>query len=140
MLFMNRLVNMVFPFRWIPSILLLFLIDLATLLSFQKTSVAQVIALQDKVLHVLAFFVLFCLGHISLHFDIQPRFRPRLVLLFNVGIWLAYGLFIEMVQKHLSYRSASLGDLIADAIGICAGAIFVTVFKIYPTGSNHGQV
>ncbi len=139
MRFVLPLVNLVFPYRWIPSILLLFLLDLATWMSFHKSSAPQVIVLQDKVLHVLAFFVLFCLGHISFHFDFRPRFHRLALLLLNSGIWLAYGVFIEMVQKHLSYRTASFGDLIADVIGIAAGAIFVTVLKLYPAGSTHGQ-
>lgn len=66
----------------------------------------------DKLNHAAAFYVLALLLDFSL-----PRTR------FDVtkGLaLLAYGVAIEAVQYFIPYRDASLGDLFADAIGVCA--------------------
>ena len=65
--------------------------------------------MNDKVNHVLAFFVLALL--IDLSFPAWT-FRTKVVML------IGYGLSIEIVQSYLPYRSCSLFDLGADAIGL----------------------
>ena len=66
--------------------------------------------LNDKVSHVLAFFVLSLLVDGS-----WPSLRFGALKM--VGL-LGYGLFIEMVQHFVPRRSASFLDLVADGVGI----------------------
>ncbi|MCL1131101.1 VanZ family protein [Shewanella sairae] len=62
----------------------------------------------DKFGHVGSFFVLSYLTYLA--------FKPKWYIL---AIILAfYAVFIEIVQSQLSYRSASIGDFIADMLGI----------------------
>lgn len=88
----------------------------------------------DKVLHAVGFFGLFVLGHVALNFDFLPRahHRRKLLVLLNWIPWTAYGVFIEIVQGLLAYRSASLGDLAADGLGMLLGTVFVLAGKLYP--------
>ena len=65
--------------------------------------------MNDKVNHVLAFFVLALL--IDLSFPAWT-FRTKALVL------ISYGLSIEIVQSYLPYRSCSLFDLGADAVGL----------------------
>lgn len=119
--------------RYVASIVLLFLLDMVTYLAFSKSGGPQLVSHQDKYLHTAAFFVLFLVGHISLHFDVLPHLRARLVpMLCHCLLWFAYGAFIELVQKYLSYRSSSLADLVADAAGILIGAVFVSIIDLFP--------
>lgn len=48
------------------------------------------------------------------------QYRPRAYWRIAVGL-LAFGLLIELVQRMLSYRTAEVFDLGADAIGIGVG-------------------
>jgi len=64
----------------------------------------------DKVLHASAFFVLsFLLNRSSS--DISKRIRNMLSLL-------AFGILIEILQSFTGYREVSIGDVLADLIGI----------------------
>ena len=64
----------------------------------------------DKVLHAGAFFVLsFLLNRASS--SISKRVRNMLSLL-------AFGILIEILQSFTGYREVSLGDVVADLIGI----------------------
>jgi VanZ family protein len=69
----------------------------------------------DKVKHVLAFYVLAFLADYS-----APNVsfnRNKVVMI------LGYGLLIEVIQYFLPYREFSLFDLAADGIGIAAYAL-----------------
>ncbi|CAA6806632.1 MAG: Unknown protein [uncultured Sulfurovum sp.] len=64
----------------------------------------------DKVLHVLAFFVLsFLLNRSSS--SIAKRIR-------NIFSLLAFGILIEILQSFTGYREVSLADVLADLLGI----------------------
>ena len=64
----------------------------------------------DKVLHALAFFVLsFLLNRSSS--SISKRIR-------NMFSLLAFGILIEILQSFTGYRTVSIGDVLADLIGI----------------------
>lgn len=65
----------------------------------------------DKVNHIVAFLVLFFLLDKSYNFKILMR----------CCILIGYGLFIEIVQSFLPYRTFSLLDLCADGIGLILG-------------------
>ncbi len=67
-------------------------------------------SISDKLQHLAAFFFLaFLLDFAYPH--MPYRWRKALILL-------GYGLFIEVVQYFLPYRSASLLDWIADGLGL----------------------
>ena len=68
--------------------------------------------LNDKVNHVLAFYVLAFLADYS-----APKVRFNLSKGLTI---LGYGLLIEVVQYFLPYREFSLFDLAADGVGIAA--------------------
>lgn len=64
----------------------------------------------DKFLHALAFFVLaFLLNRSSS--NITKRIR-------NIFSLLAFGILIEILQSFTGYREVSVGDVLADLIGI----------------------
>nr|WP_283104194.1 VanZ family protein [Shewanella gelidimarina] len=72
----------------------------------------------DKLGHLGSFFVLSCLTYFA--------FKPRWYLL--AVVLAVYAVFIEMVQSQLSYRSASVADVIADMMGI---ALFYVTLWLY---------
>jgi len=124
----------VFASRWLTTVILIVIFDVITFLAFAKTGGSSGFAHQDKVLHALAFAVLTVLGHLCLHFDVFRK-RRRLswfLLFFNAVIWSGYGLAIELGQKMLQYRQASMGDFIADVVGIAFGTFLILVLRLYP--------
>lgn len=90
------------------TLLVLTLAAISFLATTSETSAAE--ALNDKVSHVLAFFVLAVLIDGS-----WPSSRFGAMKFLSL---LGYGLFIEMMQHFLPRRSASFMDLAADVIGI----------------------
>jgi len=63
----------------------------------------------DKLLHAAGFFVMMGLAHFA-----YPYSRRGFVI---IGLAL-FGVFIELVQAYLPYRSFSLADWVADLVGI----------------------
>ena len=88
----------------------------------------------DKVNHVLAFFVLGLLADFS--------FPERGFGASKILALLGYGLLIEVVQYFLPYRSFSLYDLAADAVGLALYGCAVPAIKKLPwlRGRWQGQV
>jgi len=77
----------------------------------------------DKMNHVLAFAAL----GLSAWFGFgQTRLRAVMALL----ALLAYGGLIEVLQAQLPPRSAEWGDLLADAVGLTAGALLALVLQM----------
>ena len=86
-------------------------------------SIAKIL-IQDKLLHVLAFFVISFLAYAS-------DFKIKRIILFVVLI--LYGLLIEVIQNSLEYRTFELYDLLSDTIGIIFGYIAWKYLKnFYP--------
>lgn len=130
---MGRLFAKLYPVRWLATLLLIFIFDVCTYLALVKAPGPHVINNQDKVLHALAFFILTIIGHVSLHFDLFPRFKNSLwLMLLNALIWASYGLGIEVVQGFTGYRSASMADFYADLVGIALGLWVVMAFGLHP--------
>jgi VanZ family protein len=75
----------------------------------------------DKINHILAFYVLAFLTDISF-----PALKFSWLKIFTL---IAYGLGIELIQLFSSSRSFSFYDLLADAIGICGYIAFREIFK-----------
>jgi VanZ family protein len=138
----GSLIHRFFSIRWSATVVLVLLLDLSTYMAFTESSGSMLFTHQDKLLHMLGFFVLTVIGHISLHLDFFPSFARRLaedgqrpsnlLTVLNWALWLSYGFFIEAGQKLLSYRGASAWDFLADVSGIVLGTLFVHAFRIYP--------
>ena len=117
-------------YRWLTSIFLLILVDICTFSAFQQTTTTRMIPSQDKVLHFLAFFVLFLVGHLALRFDFFRKTNRHIFLLgFNWLIWLAYGALLEVGQSFLSYRQAEMSDFLSDVMGMVLGTVVVLLSK-----------
>ncbi|OZG75063.1 hypothetical protein BTA51_01300 [Hahella sp. CCB-MM4] len=71
-----------------------------------------VATINDKLVHITAFIGLYSLLRIT---------HPRRSVLVLAGYMLAYGLAVEIHQWFLPYRSFSIADLLADALGIVIG-------------------
>jgi VanZ family protein len=87
-------------------------VTVIAILHLATTSIEYPVAedLNDKVSHILAFYVLAFL----LDFSVPERpFNLKLAVAL-----LGFGLLIELIQYFIPYRSCSLLDLAADAIGI----------------------
>lgn len=69
----------------------------------------------DKLRHAAAFVALWAIGR-------QARFRPAWVLPL---VLLAFGIGIELAQALTPTRDPSLGDVLADALGIAAGRLLL---------------
>lgn len=130
-----RFVNHVFRHRWCASILLVIAVDVCTYMAFSRR---QPISLEidngDKVMHLMAFTILFINGHLAIHFDLVPKMKrlSKVVLTANWAFWLSYGVFIELGQHYFAGREASLADLLADVAGLTLGTIIVLAFRIAP--------
>jgi len=98
---------------------LLLVLALITITCFATADLSHTAAeaVNDKLAHVLSFFVLALLADLS--------FPKRG---FDWAVWaplILYGLAIEIVQDQLPYRTFSLLDLAADAAGIFAYGLFI---------------
>jgi VanZ family protein len=80
--------------------------------------------LNDKVSHIMAFYALAMLEDFSF-----PRTGFGLSKAFTL---MAYGLLIEVIQYFLPYRTFSLYDLGADAMGVLVYVISTPVLKQIP--------
>lgn len=80
--------------------------------------------MNDKVDHILAFYVLGFLADFSF-----PRKRFGLSKVFSL---LGFGLLIEVIQYFLPYRSFSLYDLAADAAGLAVYWFSLPALKHLP--------
>lgn len=79
----------------------------------------------DKVLHALAFFVLsFLLNRSSS--SIEKRIR-------NMFALLTFGILIEVLQSLTGYREVSLGDVLADLLGILVFQLTYFLLKKWQT-------
>jgi VanZ family protein len=98
------------------------LLSVAVLFVFYKATVPCVVEPQlpfkDKILHALAFFVLYFLADLS--FPSRRHLPGKLFWL------LGYGIFIELVQFFLPWRSTELMDVVADGFGIVCCLVMMT--------------
>jgi VanZ family protein len=90
------------------------------------------VQLWDKLQHAAAFFLLALL--MGRAWPRSSLWRLRLPSLF------AYGVMIEMSQSMLSYREASLHDLVANACGLLLYVVLATaVGEFIARFSNRGR-
>lgn len=100
-----------------------FLIAALVAMYFATTpaSIVSSLNISDKVQHALAFCVLALLLDFSF-----PSHRFGFA---KIATLLAYGLFIEVVQYFIPYRSFSLYDWLADGVGIALYLFMSPTFK-----------
>ncbi len=72
--------------------------------------------INDKVKHALTFVVLFALMDQAFPTDLMPFWKP--LTLFGFGI------LIEICQEMTRYRKFSIGDIVANAVGIAGYWLF----------------
>ena len=65
--------------------------------------------INDKLKHALVFIVLCAMLDLAF---------PSVSALWKVSALLVFGVFIEICQKMTGYRHFSIGDIVADALGI----------------------
>jgi len=101
-------------------------VALITILHLATTQLQYPIAedMNDKVSHILAFYVLVFLVDFSFP---GSRFGTSKIL-FLIG----YGLLIECIQYFIPYRMCSLYDVAADCIGLAGYMISLPVLKKIP--------
>lgn len=115
---------------YLPSTVLVFrtalLTAVATIMYLATTrlDLPVTVDLNDKMNHILAFYVLALLIDFSFP---EGRFDFSKVITL-----LGYGLLIESVQYLLPYRTFSLFDLSADAIGLLAYKLSLPALKYIP--------
>lgn len=68
----------------------------------------------DKINHLIAFLELTLVTRLA---------WPKLSVFWYAPALLGFGLALEAVQANLPYRDFSMGDLAADAAGICLGLL-----------------
>ncbi len=96
--------------RWAARVLLVPVMLYVFFKATDNSPVSEGIMLNDKVLHMAAFYVLAMLTDLSL-----PYRRYRFVIPFFL---FGYGLLLEIVQLYLPFRSFSSGDIAADLAGM----------------------
>ena len=101
--------------------LLVVLATLVAALALTPTPPQQLSLGWDKLNHLVAFVVLAVCAVFGWR---DARAAQRAVLL----ALLAYGGAIELLQRHVPGRSAEWADLLADAIGIGAGALLAAAW------------
>lgn len=106
-------------------------LSLITYLSLMNTAELPPVTLKvwDKLQHALAFLLLSFLLQRS--FPDRPLFSKfhmtQLLFLF------CYGVLIEYLQSYSPYRQASVGDVLADTVGIVS---YTLLYLIYSTGQS----
>ena len=111
---------MQFSFR----IILAISVFITTIFSIQEVNIESSVSSLDKLLHFLCFSYLTLITWLSriLNKDLHVYV-----------IVLAYGIFIEIVQRFLPYRSFEYLDIFADFVGVIAGLIIIKILKnLYP--------
>ena len=82
----------------------------------------------DKIKHLTAFFVLSLLLNRASS-TMKHRLRNMLALLL-------FGIFIEIIQTYVTYRSSSIYDVYADAVGILLFQLFYSLYKFLRQRKN----
>jgi VanZ family protein len=103
---------------------LLFVALLAiSFLATTRLTIPVVQDMNDKLNHAIAFFMLALLVDLSFP---AWTFRTKALVL------IAYGLSIEIMQAYLPYRSCSLFDLGADAVGLALYGVCQPALRYVP--------
>lgn len=94
----------------------------------------EVLAANDKVLHLLLFLILALLAFRTFFYSAVSFFRAHAVAK-TVWFSAAYGVFLEWAQMTVPGRSASFADWVADSLGILAAFGIVKISQKNPSPS-----
>lgn len=84
----------------------------------------------DKITHFVMFLPFPVLGYTTFYPTEQSKWRKFAVLGIMCVLGFAFAYSTERLQAFTSYRACETADLIADAIGICTGALAVAIHII----------
>lgn len=101
-------------------------------LATTKLNYPVVDRLNDKASHIMAFYALAMLADFSF-----PRVEFSLSKVLTL---MAYGLLIEVIQYFIPYRTFSLYDLGADAIGVLMYVVSIPALKQIPFVSRRWSI
>lgn len=109
--------------RWVFRGLTLVALAAGTWLAVAPVEQVPTANWDDKLMHLLGFAVLAGLADFGwVH---GPYIRRAMPLL-------GYGVFIELVQYQLAYRSFELTDILADGLGLVLYAVLVPLLRRLP--------
>lgn len=111
------------PARLLPVTLFTVFIFISS--ECQVTGMAQ--AVSDKLLHGLCYSILCLCAWYSLGYFIPQPAKP-IRLFASLGYCIAFGIFDEIHQSFVPFRTPSFGDVIADACGGLAMICLITLF------------
>jgi len=94
-------------------------LTLATWIALRPITADEWFSGQDKLLHLAAYVSFYLWGGVSF-----PDARWRLP-----AVLLAYGVAIELLQSLTPYRTMSLADVVANALGLVLGAVLLRVAR-----------
>ncbi|MCD8208606.1 MAG: VanZ family protein [Bacteroidales bacterium] len=83
---------------------------------------------KDRLAHFAMFLPFAFLMYLSFHRSTRRWWTLLLFLLLVLVIGAALGAGIEWVQEGLDYRTADIGDFVADCAGVAAGAVFTFIW------------
>lgn len=123
-------------FIYLP--LVVYWIILFTLTTIPADKMPQLFANQDKVEHLLAYFVLAFLLAFTLSFQNKIKLLSSRAVLFTVIFVAAYGALDELHQMFIPGRECDfydwLSDLIGGSLGALAALYILNKFPIKPEG------
>ena len=112
-------------FFWM--LLIVYSVVIFTLSSRPEVGVAQFFYGQDKVMHFFAYGVhaFLCMAALSDKILLLKLFHYFLALVFSVS----YGTFNEIYQYFIPEREFSLGDILANSLGIITFLALIYIFQ-----------
>jgi VanZ family protein len=111
---------------WAILLLVLSLMPTSGILDFSLPQIPHI----DKIAHLVMYAMMGLL--LSLGFStLFPEQKKRIVL-YPAILASTYGLIMEILQFHTSYRSFEWGDIAANTLGAILGAISFVVFLHRP--------
>jgi len=111
-----HLFSQIIQFTWLNKIVLYLALLFSCIAAFSPLTGLEQVNVSDKVLHLVAFFVLSLLVQIA-----YPRLGLRAIL-FCLA---CFGLGIELVQAYLPHRSFELNDWFVDLLGTVIHLILI---------------
>ncbi|MGB6371297.1 MAG: VanZ family protein [Atribacterota bacterium] len=120
-------------FFWI--LLIIYSVVIFIFSSQPEVGVEQYFYGQDKVIHFLTYgiYAFLCLAALSDKILFLKLFHYFLALAFSVS----YGMFNEIYQYFIPEREFSLGDVLANSLGVITFLILIYIFQIKKEKSSY---
>ena len=84
----------------------------------------------DKVAHFIMFTPFPILAYKVFDSENLTNIRRGLLIFAITAVGVGLAAMTELIQSHLSYRSADVYDLFSDFTGICAGVVVVIIYYL----------